>query len=134
MGEKSMSDGIKAAEISGKWHFNTGVVVAVITAGFSVYFAGSSNTEQSGKALNGDQICLSGYKTSYSRAVEAEIFVEYTATKSYEEWNIQSAMSDYVAQGMEKSEVVEKAESVFSDLNERSQAVKNILKTNQELR
>ena len=46
----------------------------------------------------------------------------------------EKSMSDYVAQGMEKSEAVEKAESVFSDLNERSQAVKNILKTNQELR
>ncbi|MFY0667686.1 MAG: hypothetical protein JXQ95_06625 [Alteromonas stellipolaris] len=121
-----MSDVIKAANINGKWNFKTIVAAAVIT-GLAGYFTGSSNTEQSGKAQNGDQICLSGYKPSDSRAVEAEIFVEYTATKSYEEWNIQSAISDYVAQGMEKSEAVEKVESVFSDFNERSQAVKKFI-------
>lgn len=121
-----MSDSIKAADVDGRWRFKTGVVVAIIT-GISGYFAGSIKTEQSGKAMDGEQVCLSKYRPSDSRAVEAEVFVEYTATKTYEEWNMQSAISDYLAQGMEKAEAVEKAESVFSALNKRSQALKNYI-------
>ena len=125
-----MTDGAKAAAVNGKWNFKTQVTVAVITGIATLaaaYWAGAANTVKNGKELDGNQACFSDYKPSDSKAVEAEIFVEFTATKLYAEWNMQSAINDFVANGMEKAAAEEKAESLFADFKEHPQAVKKYI-------
>ncbi|GGZ78424.1 hypothetical protein [Paraglaciecola chathamensis] len=80
-----------------------------------------------GKTLDENQVCTSNYKPSDRKAIEAEVFIEFTATKFYAEWNMQSLISDFVANGMTKAAAEVKAESLFADLSEHPQAVKKYI-------
>lgn len=126
-----MSDGNDNATTAGKWNF-AGMLASASVGGLFT-LVGVNLTQQNGKQWDENQVCVSDYKPSSSKAIEAEKFVEYTNSKLYAKWNEQSAVIDFIANGMERNEAEEKARRGFADLNERPRMVKKYIEEEPEI-
>lgn len=126
-----MSDSNENAKIAGKWNFAASIASTVIAGVLGI--VGTYLTMQNGNQWDENQVCLSAYKHSNIKAVEAEKFLEYSNSKLYAKWNEQSAVIDYIANGMERNEAEAKARREFASLNDRPQAVKEYIENEPEI-
>lgn len=126
-----MSDSNDNAKTAGKWNFAALCASAAIAGVLGI--VGANLTMQKGKQLDENQVCLSEYKPSNIKAVETEKFLEYSNSKLYAKWNEQSAVIDYIANGMERNEAEVKARREFASLNDRLQDVKKYIENEPEI-
>lgn len=126
-----MPDGNDTSTTVVKWNFAALICSTLLAGGFGI--AGTYMTLNYGKQSDENQVCASDYKPSDIKAVEAEKFLEYNNTKLYAKWNEQSAIIDYIANGMGREEAETKARGEFARLNERPQALKKYIENEPEI-